>query len=148
MTTQTESIDSYHHCVIKRQIADSPLDLVFFEDDEQSAAQILQLSFDFAGGARLRRRLRADHQKGERGYDPVAKDLRAGFTSWRTSTKTTKPFERTRKSSSTDKDIRTAHSTHRPRKLQAAVNFRAEPTRGLQTGLGTLRQVRLNLSKR
>ena len=44
----TESIDWYHHCVIERQLATNPVDLVFLEENRAGAAQILQLSFDFA----------------------------------------------------------------------------------------------------
>jgi hypothetical protein len=44
----TESIDWYHQCAIERQLATEPSDLVFLEDNRASAAQVLQLSFDFA----------------------------------------------------------------------------------------------------
>src|SRR5215471_6100216 len=44
----TKSIDWYRHCAIERKIATDPVDLVFLEDNRPSAAQILQLSFEFA----------------------------------------------------------------------------------------------------
>jgi hypothetical protein len=44
----TESIDWYRHCAIERQIATEPADLVFVEDNRSVAAQIVQLSFEFA----------------------------------------------------------------------------------------------------
>src|SRR5271166_1089581 len=44
----TESIDWYRHRAIARQIATEPVDLVFLEDNRPVAAQIVQLSFDFA----------------------------------------------------------------------------------------------------
>ncbi len=44
----TESIDWYRHRAIERQIATEPVDLVFLEDNRPVAAQIVQLSFDFA----------------------------------------------------------------------------------------------------
>jgi len=44
----TESIDWYHYCAIQRQMATEPVDLVFMEDSQPSAGEILQLSFDFA----------------------------------------------------------------------------------------------------
>ena len=44
----TQTIDWYRHCVIERQIATDPVDLVFLEGNRESAAQILQSSFDFA----------------------------------------------------------------------------------------------------
>ncbi|HVO60069.1 MAG TPA: mechanosensitive ion channel domain-containing protein [Terriglobales bacterium] len=44
----TESIEWYRHRAIERQIATNPVDLVFLEDNRHIAAQIVQLSFDFA----------------------------------------------------------------------------------------------------
>ena len=44
----TESIDWYRHSAIERQIATEPVDLVFLEGNRPVAAQIVQLSFDFA----------------------------------------------------------------------------------------------------
>jgi hypothetical protein len=44
----TESIDWYRHCAMKRQVAIDPVDLAFVDAHRQDAAQILQLSFDFA----------------------------------------------------------------------------------------------------
>jgi hypothetical protein len=44
----TESIDWYRHCAIERQVASDPADLVFVEDNRPRAAEIVQLSFDFA----------------------------------------------------------------------------------------------------
>src|SRR5271165_5013707 len=61
----TESIDWYHHCAIERQIATDPVDLVFLEDNRPGAAQILQLSFDFArADAQFSATPAADGQKG------------------------------------------------------------------------------------
>lgn len=44
----TESIEWYRHRAIERQIATNPVDLAFLEDNRPIAAQIVQLSFDFA----------------------------------------------------------------------------------------------------
>ena len=44
----TESIDWYRHRAIEEQLATDPVDLVFVNDNRPVAAQILQLSFDFA----------------------------------------------------------------------------------------------------
>jgi len=44
----TESIEWYRHRAIERQIATNPVDLAFLEDNRHIAAQIVQLSFDFA----------------------------------------------------------------------------------------------------
>src|SRR5271157_2771017 len=44
----TESIDWYRHRAIEEQLATDPVDLVFLKDNRPIAAQIVQLSFDFA----------------------------------------------------------------------------------------------------
>jgi hypothetical protein len=44
----TESIDWYRHRAIEGQLATDPVDLVFLQDNRPIAAQIVQLSFDFA----------------------------------------------------------------------------------------------------
>lgn len=44
----TESIEWHRHHAIERQIATSPVDVAFLEDNRHIAAQIVQLSFDFA----------------------------------------------------------------------------------------------------
>ena len=44
----TESIDWYRHRAAEEQLATEPADLVFLEDNRVVAAQIIQLSFDFA----------------------------------------------------------------------------------------------------
>jgi len=44
----TQSIEWYRHRAIERQIATNPVDLTFLEDNRRIAAQVVQLSFDFA----------------------------------------------------------------------------------------------------
>jgi len=44
----TQSIEWYRHRAIEQQIATEPVDLAFVEDNRSIAAQIVQLSFDFA----------------------------------------------------------------------------------------------------
>ena len=44
----THSVEWYRRRAIERQIATDPADLVFLEDNRRTAAQIVQLSFDFA----------------------------------------------------------------------------------------------------
>jgi len=44
----TESIDWYRHRAVEEQLATEPVDLVFLEDNRPVAAQIVQLSFEFA----------------------------------------------------------------------------------------------------
>src|SRR5208337_3333110 len=61
----TESIDWYRHRAIERQIVAEPVDLVFLEDSRPGAAQIVQLSFDFArADAQFSATPEADTQKG------------------------------------------------------------------------------------
>jgi len=48
LTFLTETIEWYRHGAIERQIATSPVDLVFVEDSRPIALQIVRLSFDFA----------------------------------------------------------------------------------------------------
>jgi hypothetical protein len=47
----TETVDWYRHRAIERQIAIEPSDVVFIEDNRPIAAQVVQLSFDFARAA-------------------------------------------------------------------------------------------------
>src|ERR1700758_4574092 len=44
----TESIEWYRHCAIEQQFATDPADLVFVEDNRPRAAEIVELSFEFA----------------------------------------------------------------------------------------------------
>ena len=44
----TESIDWYRHRTVEEQLATEPVDRVLLEDNRPVAAQIVQLSFDFA----------------------------------------------------------------------------------------------------
>lgn len=48
LTFLSESIDWYRHRAIEERLATEPADLVFLRDNRPIAAQILQLSFDFA----------------------------------------------------------------------------------------------------
>lgn len=57
----TESIDWYRHRAIEGQLATHPVDLVFLKDNQLIAAQIVQLSFDFA---RADASLAASYQEG------------------------------------------------------------------------------------
>jgi hypothetical protein len=61
----TESIDWYRHRAIEEQLATDPVDLVFVNDNRPVAAQILQLSFDFArADASLAAISQPDNQRG------------------------------------------------------------------------------------
>ncbi len=134
----TESIDWYHHCVIERQIATHPVDLVFLEDNRPSAAQILQLSFDFArADAQAAAAPPADSQKGSAiatGSPDLAQFVQLENNTELQSRQASEEIE------AINKDIRTAHGAHR-RELQAALDATQSRLDVLQAGLATLRQL-------
>src|SRR5579884_3000583 len=62
----TQTIDWYRHRAAERQIATDPVDLAFAEDNRAMAAQILQLSFEFARADASIAAISAAENKGER----------------------------------------------------------------------------------
>ena len=135
----TESIDWYHHCVIERQIATDPVDLVFLEDNRPSAAQILQLSFDFArADAQFSATPRADTQKGSTAIATGSPDL-AQFVQLENNTEL-QSRQASEEIEAINKNIKTAHGAHR-RELQAALDATQSRLDVLQAGLATLRQL-------
>lgn len=136
----TESIDWYHHCVIERQIATEPVDLVFLEDNRPSAAQILQLSFDLArAGAQLSATPRAaDTQKGSTATATGSPDL-AQFVQLENNTEL-QSRQANEEIEAINKNIKTAHGAHR-RELQAALDATQSRLDVLEAGLATLRQL-------
>jgi ABC-type Fe3+-siderophore transport system permease subunit len=135
----TESIDWYHHCVIERQIATDPVDLVFLEDNRPSAAQILQLSFDFArAGAQFSATTRADTQKGSNAVASGSPDL-AQFEQFESNTES-QSRQASEEIEAINQKIKTAHGAHR-RELQAALDATQSRLDVLQAGLVTLRQL-------
>ena len=72
----TESIDWYRHCAKKRQVAIDPVDLAFVDAHRQDAAQILQLSFDFArADAQFSTMPERDTHKGSSAFATGSPDL-------------------------------------------------------------------------
>jgi ABC-type Fe3+-siderophore transport system permease subunit len=135
----TESIDWYRHCAIEHQIATDPVDLVFLQDNQPGAMQILQLSFDFArAGAQFSVTSQADIQKGSAGSATSSPDL-AQFVQLKTNTEL-QSRQASEKLEAINKSITTAHGARR-RDLQAALDATQSRLDVLQAGLATLRQL-------
>src|SRR5262252_6995814 len=134
----TLSIDWYRHCAIERQIATDPVDLVFLEGNRQSAAQILQLSFDFArAGAQFSASPEVNGLKGSSANSTGAPDL-AQFIQLENNTEL-QSRQATNEIEAINERIRTAHGVQR-RELQAALDATQSRLDALQAGLATLRQ--------
>ena len=138
ITFLTESIDWYRRCPIERQIATESVDLVFLEDNQPGAAQILQLSFDFArADAQFSASPQADGQKGSAAIATGSPDL-AQFLQLEDKT------ESQRRQASEDIEViknklKTARGADL-RELQAALEATQTRLDVLQAGLVTLRQ--------
>ncbi|MGA8341086.1 MAG: hypothetical protein WB781_04040, partial [Candidatus Sulfotelmatobacter sp.] len=134
----TDSIDWYHHCATEGQIAIEPVDLVFLEDSRPGAAQILQLSFDFArADAQFSPTPTPDSQKG--GAIATGSPDLAQFVKLEDNT----DLQRRQASEEIEeinKNIKTAHGARR-RELQAALDATQSRLDVLQAGLVTLRQL-------
>ena len=132
----TQSIDWYRHCAIEGQIATDPVDLVFLEGNRPSAAQILQLSFDFA---RADAQISASPQANSRtGSTATGSAELAHFVQLEDKTE----LQRRQASEEIEvigKRLKTAHGADR-RELQAALETTQSRLDVLQTGLITLRQ--------
>ena len=137
----TESIDWYRHCAIERQIATEPVDLVFLEDSRPGAAQIVQLSFDFArADAQFSATPEADTQKGSTAIAIAtgSPDL-AQFVQLENNTEL-QSRQASEEIEAINKNIKTAQGAHR-RELQAALDATQSRLDVLQAGLATLRQL-------
>jgi hypothetical protein len=134
----TESIDWYRHCAIERQIATDPVDLVFLEDSRPGAAQIVQLSFDFArADVQFSPTPAADSHKGSAiatGSPDLAQFVQLENNTELQSRQASEEIE------AINKNIETAHGAHR-RELQAALDATHSRLDVLQAGLATLRQL-------
>ena len=133
----TESIDWYRNCATERQIAIDPVDLVFLENNRPGAAQILQLSFDFArADAQFSASPQANSQQGNTAIDGTP-DL-AHFVHLEDKTE----LQRRQASEEIEvikKKLKTARGADR-RELQAALEATQSRLDVLQAGLVTLRQ--------
>ncbi len=134
----TESIDWYRHCAMERQIATDPLDLVFQEDNRAGAAQILQLSFDFArADAQFSASPQANSQRGSTAIATGSPDL-AQFVQLEDKTE----LQRRQASEEIEvikKKLKTPRGSDR-RQLQAALEATQSRLDVLQAGLVTLQQ--------
>ena len=136
----TESIDWYRHRAIEGQIATGPVDLVFLNDNRPTAAQIVQLSFDFA---RADASLAAMSEVGKprqgvaiaSGSSPeLARFVQLQKTSEVASRQTSQEIEDIKKK------LLTAHGAER-RRLQAALDVNQSRLDLLQAGLARLREL-------
>src|SRR5215475_3323779 len=135
----TLSIDWYRHCAIERQISTDPVDLVFLEGNRQTAAQILQLSFDFArAGAQSSAIPDVDSQKGSTASSTGSPDL-VQFVQLETNTEL-QSRQATEEIEAIQEKIKTADGVQLP-ELQAALDAAQSRLVVLQAGLGTLRQL-------
>jgi Mechanosensitive ion channel len=130
----TESIDWFHHCAIERQIATEPVDLMFLEESRPSAAEILQLSFDFA---------RADAQSSSAQADN-AKEIGKSAPELAQFVQLQDKTELQRRQASEEMEVikdqlKTARSANR-RKLQAALDATQSRLDVLNAGLATIGQ--------
>lgn len=133
----TASIDWYHHCAIEHQIATDPLDLVFLEDNRSSAAQILQLAFDFARADAQFSAPPANSQNGSTAIATGSPEL-AQFVQLEDKTE----LQRRQASEEIEvikKKLETAAGADRG-ELQAALDATQSRLDVLQAGLVTLRQ--------
>ncbi len=135
----TESIDWYRHCAFERQIATEPVDLVFLEGSRPGAAQIVQLSFDFArADAQFSATFAADSQKGSAASATGSPDL-AQFVQLENNTELQKR-QATEQIEAININIKTANDAQRS-ELQAALDATQSRLDVLQAGLVTLRQL-------
>jgi mechanosensitive ion channel-like protein len=133
----TGSIDWYRRCAIERQIGTDAVDLAFLEDNRTVAAEIVQLSFDFA---------RVDASVATK--SPAANQVGGAIASG--SSPDLEPFlqlqqnveleerQASEELEAIKKQVATAHGTNR-RKLQAALDATQSRVGVLQAGLITLR---------
>jgi Mechanosensitive ion channel len=139
ITFLTESIDWYRHCAFERQIATEPVDFVFLEDSRPGAAQIVQLSFDFArADAQFSATPAAETQKGNTAIATGSPDL-AQFVQLENNTELQRR-QASEEIEAINNNIKTAHGAQR-RELQAALDATQSRLDVLRAGLATLRQL-------
>jgi len=136
----TESIEWYRHRAIERQIATEPVDLVFLEDNRPVAAQIVQLSFDFArADASVAATAAAGNQKGSTAIATGPSPDLAQFVQLENKTELGKQ-QASEEIEAIQKKLQTARGAER-RKLQAALDATQSRLDVLQAGSATLRQL-------
>src|SRR5208283_3574287 len=136
----TESIDWYRHRAIERQIATEPVDLVFLEDNRAVAAQIVQLSFDFARtDASVAATAAAGNQKGSTAIATGPSPDLAQFVELENNAELG-GRQATEEIEAIKKKLQTARGAERG-KLQAALDATQSRLDVLQAGSATLHQL-------
>jgi Mechanosensitive ion channel len=133
----TESIDWYRHCAIERQVASDPADLVFVEDNRPRAAQIVQLSLDFARADAQFSSSNAERKRGN-AIPPGSPDL-AQFLDLESNTEA-QAREASEQIQAIEAKLKIRHGVQR-RELQAALDAAQGRLAVLQAGLATLGQL-------
>ena len=136
----TESTEWYRHRAIERHIATSPVDLAFLEDNRHMAAQIVQLSFDFAkADASIAAAAPADNQKGSTATASVFSPELAQFLQVRNNTELA-ARQASQQIEEIKKKLLSAHGADR-RKLQAVLDATQSRLDVLQAGLANLQEL-------
>jgi Mechanosensitive ion channel len=136
----TESIDWYRHRAIEERLATEPADLVFLQDNRPIAAQVVQLSFDFArADASLAAAFQAGNQKASAAIASRFSTDLAHFVQLENNAD-----EASRQASqeieTIKKRLATAHGAER-RTLQAALDVTQRRLDLLQAGAASLREL-------
>jgi hypothetical protein len=136
----TESIEWYRHRAIERQIATNPVDLAFLEDNRHIAAQIVQLSFDFArADASIAAAAAAGNQKGSIETASGSSPELAQFIQLENNTELA-ARQASQQIEEIKKELLTARGADR-RKLQIALDATQSRLDLLQAGLASLREL-------
>lgn len=136
----TESIEWYRHRAIERQIATNPVDLAFLEDNRHIAAQIVQLSFDFArADASIAAAAAAGNQKGSIETASGSSPELAQFIQLENNTELA-ARQASQQIEEIKKKLLTARGADR-RKLQIALDATQSRLDLLQAGLASLREL-------
>ena len=136
----TQSIEWYRHRAIERQIATNPVDLAFLENNRHIAAQIVQLSFDFArADASIAAAAPAGNQKGSLETASGSSPELAQFLQVQNNTELA-ARQASQQIEEIQKKLLTARGANR-RKLQAALDATQSRLEVLQAGLGSLQEL-------
>ena len=136
----TESIDWYRHRAIEGQLATHPVDLVFLKDNRLIAAQIVQLSFDFArADASLAAISQAGNQTGSTAIASGSSPELAHFVQLENNADLASR-QASQEIEAIKKKLTTAHGAER-RRLQAALDVTQRRLDLLQAGLASLREL-------
>jgi len=134
-----ESIEWYRHRAIERQIATNPADLAFLEDNRHIAAQIVQLSFDFARADASIAAAPAGNQKGSIETASGSSPDLAQFLQVQNNTELA-ARQASQQTEEIKKKLLTAHGADR-RKLQAVLDATQSRLDVLQAGLASLQEL-------